>query len=98
MTLRTLGYSYRKIYEYMNFETVLAITIGIAIGIITGTMTSRIVVEFCEPNYFKFVNIIQPIHYVAAIIIMILFSVIINIGIYLHMKKIDYLKETKKYE
>lgn len=98
MTLKTLGYSYWKIYKYMNFETVIAVITGIIIGLGTGTVASKIMVNLCEPNYFKFVNTIQPKNYSAAVIITLLFSTIISIRIYFSMKKIDYLKETKNYE
>lgn len=98
MTLKTLGYSYWKIYKYMNFETVIAVITGIIIGLGTGTVASKIMVNLCEPNYFKFVNTIQPKNYSAAAIITLLFSTIISIRIYFSMKRIDYLKETKNYE
>lgn len=98
MTLKTLGYSYWKIYKYMNFEILLAVITGIIIGLGTGTITSKIIVNLCEPNYFRFVNTIQPQNYLIAIIVTALFSAIISVNIYFSMKKIDYLRETKNYD
>lgn len=98
MTLKVLGYSYKQIYKYMNFENFIATIIGIILGLGTGTIISKFIVKLCEPNYFKFVNNIKFLNYIYSTIITIIFSIIISISIYFAMKRINYLKETKNYD
>ena len=56
------------------------------------------ILRTCEINTLRFAKIVNPISYVYAILITVVFTVIVNIATYFALKKIDMIESLKSVE
>lgn len=97
-TIKVLGFYDKEVYEYVTRETVILTVIGIALGLIGGYFLNYYIMGTCEINILRFSKTINPISYVYAIILTVVFTVIVNIATYFALKKIDMIENLKTVE
>ena len=97
-TIKVLGFYDKEVYEYVTRETVILTVIGIALGLVGGYFLNYYILGTCEINALRFTKTINPISYVYAILITVVFTVIINITTYFALKKIDMIENLKTVE
>lgn len=97
-TIKVLGFYDNEVYDYIGRESTILTIIGIAFGLLGGYLLNYYVMGTCEINILRFTKIIQPISYLYAIIITIIFTVIVNIATYFALKKIDMIESLKSVE
>lgn len=97
-TIKVLGFYDKEVYSYVTRETVLLTMIGIAFGLIGGYFLSAFIMGTCETNMLRFSKHIQPISYVYASAITIIFTMIVNFVTYFALKKIDMIESLKSVE
>lgn len=97
-TIKVLGFYNKEVYEYVTRETVILTVIGIVLGLIGGYFLNYYILGTCEINVLRFTKTINPISYVYAILITVVFTVIINITTYFALKKIDMIENLKTVE
>lgn len=97
-TIKVLGFYDKEVYSYVTRETVILTLIGIGLGLIGGYCLNYFIIGTCEINMLRFTKTIQPISYVYAILITLLFTVIVNVATYFSLKKIDMIESLKSVE
>lgn len=97
-TIKVLGFYDKEVYEYVTRETIILTVIGIALGLVGGYFLNYYILGTCEINVLRFTKTINPISYVYAILITVVFTVIINITTYFALKKIDMIENLKTVE
>ena len=97
-TIKVLGFYDREVYSYVTRETVILTVIGIVLGLISGYFLNKFILTTCEINMLRFNQIVNPISYVYAILIIVGFTVIVNVTTYFALKKIDMIESLKSVE
>lgn len=97
-TIKVLGFYDKEVYEYVTRETVILTIIGIVLGLIGGYFLNSFILGTCEINSLRFAKIINPISYVYATLITVVFTFIVNIATYFALKKIDMIENLKSVE
>ena len=97
-TIKVLGFYDKEVYEYVTRETFILTVIGIVLGLVGGYFLNYYIMGTCEINMLRFSKTINPISYVYATLITIVFTVIVNIATYFALKKIDMIESLKSVE
>lgn len=97
-TIKVLGFYDKEVYNYVAKETIILTVIGIILGLIGGYFLNYYIMGTCEINMLRFSKTINPISYVYAAGITILFTIIVNIATYFSLKKIDMIESLKSVE
>ena len=85
-------------YAYISRETILLTIIGIVLGLVGGYFLNIYILGTCEIDMLRFIKIINPLSYVYAILITVVFSIIVSIVTYFALKKIDMISNLKSVE
>ena len=97
-TIKVLGFYNKEVYDYVTRETIILTIIGIIIGLAGGYFLNFYILRTCEINILRFAKIVNPISYIYAILITIVFTAIVNITTYFALKKIDMIESLKSVE
>lgn len=97
-TIKVLGFYDREVYDYVARETIILTAIGIVLGLVAGYFLNYYIMGTCEINMLRFSKTINPISYVYAALITIVFTIIVNIATYFALKKIDMIENLKTVE
>lgn len=97
-TLKVLGFYDKEVDNYINKENIVFTVIGVLLGLLFGFFLTSAVVISVEIDKLRFVRQIQPISYVYAAVITIIFSFIVNKVIHFTLKKIDMIESLKSVE
>ena len=85
-------------YKYVTRETVLLTTIGIILGLVGGYFLNYFILGTCEINMLRFAKVINPLSFLYAILITVIFTIIVNVITYFALKKIDMISSLKSVE
>jgi len=97
-TIKVLGFYDKEVYDYVTRETIILTIIGIVLGLFGGYLLNYYLIGTCEINTLRFCKIVEPISYVYAVIITVVFTMIVNIVTYFALKKIDMIESLKSVE
>lgn len=97
-TIKVLGFYDKEVYDYVAKETTILTVIGIVLGLVGGYFLNLFIIETCELDMIMFNKIVEPISYLYATIITIVFTIIVNITTYFRLKKIDMIESLKSIE
>ena len=97
-TIKVLGFYDKEVYDYVTRETIILTIIGIVLGLFGGYFLNYYLIGTCEINTLRFCKIVEPISYVYAVIITVVFTMIVNIVTYFALKKIDMIESLKSVE
>lgn len=97
-TIKVLGFYDKEVYSYVTRETVILTIIGIILGLFAGYFLNYYIMGTCEINILRFTKTIEPISYVYAVVITVIFTIIVNIATYFSLKKIDMISSLKSVE
>ena len=97
-TIKILGFYDKEVYSYVTRETILLTIIGIILGLVGGYFLNFYIIGTCEIDAMRFPKVIDPISYVYAVLITVVFTVIVNIVTYFALKKIDMIGSLKSVE
>lgn len=97
-TIKVLGFYDKEVYDYVTRETILLTLIGIVVGLVGGYFLNYYILGTCEINTLRFAKIVNPISYLYAISITIVFTAIVNIATYFALKKINMIESLKSVE
>ena len=97
-TIKVLGFYDNEVYAYISRETILLTIIGIVLGLVGGYFLNIYILGTCEIDMLRFIKIINPLSYVYAILITVVFSIIVSIVTYFALKKIDMISNLKSVE
>ncbi len=97
-TIKVLGFYNKEVYDYVTRETIILTLIGIIIGLAGGYFLNSYILGTCEINILRFAKIVNPISYIYAVLITIVFTAIVNVATYFALKKIDMIESLKSVE
>ena len=97
-TIKVLGFYDKEVYTYVVKETIILTIIGIILGLGAGYLLNYYILGTCEINMLRFIKTVNPISYVYAAGITIIFTIIVNIATYFSLKKINMIESLKSIE
>lgn len=97
-TLKVLGFYDKEVNEYVSRETIILTTIGVLLGLVAGYFLTCFVLQTVEQELVMYPQIIEPISYLYATIIVIVFTIIVNIFSHFALKKISMVDSLKSIE
>ena len=97
-TLKVLGFYPKEIDSYVNREMMFLSLIGMAIGLVIGSGLTIFILEIAQLELIMFPKIIEPMSYVYAFLIVLAFTILVNITSHFALKKIDMIESLKSVE
>ena len=97
-TLKVLGFRDREVSSYVYRETIILTIVGIIVGIFLGFSLNTFVLMIAETDEILFIKIIKPLSYVLSFIIIVVFSVIVQVITYFILKRVDMIDSLKSVE
>ncbi|MCQ2501149.1 MAG: ABC transporter permease, partial [Lachnospiraceae bacterium] len=97
-TLKVLGFFDPEVAMYVYRENILLTIIGIAAGCIIGKVLHLFTILTVEVDLMMFGRVIGWKSYVICGILTIVFSVLVNLIMYSHFKKINMIESLKSVE
>ncbi len=97
-TIKVLGFYDKEVYTYVTKETVILTIIGIILGLGVGYLLNYYILGTCEINMLRFTKTVDPISYVYATGITVIFTIIVNVANYFSLKKINMIESLKSIE
>lgn len=97
-TLKVLGFRENEVDAYIFKEVLLMSLVGAIIGLPLGNIESRYVMTVIDMDMCTFPHIVQPISYVYAFVITIIFTVIVLFLTRKTLKKVEMVESLKSIE
>lgn len=97
-TIKVLGFYDREVYAYVNRESMALTLIGTLFGIFGGMALHRFIIITVEVDAVMFGRDIQPLSFVYAIALTLLFSTLVNLVMGRTLKKISMVESMKAPE
>ena len=97
-TLKVLGFHDKEVSTYVYRETIILTIIGICLGLFLGVTLNLFVLEIAETEELLFIKDIHFISYIITFVIMIIFTVIVELMTYFMLKRIDMIDSLKSVE
>ena len=87
--MRINGFSIRQTRGYLARETIVTTAIGVVLGVILGGILAPYVIRIVEQPDLQFVRTFHPAAWIAAVVLEVLFSVIINSLVFRKVKDLN---------
>ena len=97
-TLRVLGFYEEEVSQYVFRENVVLTVIGAGVGAVLGIILHRFVIVTAEIDTMMFGRQIAGLSFVYSILLTFLFSMIVNVGMHVTLKKINMVESLKSVE
>lgn len=97
-TLKVLGFYDGEVDNYVSRESIILTILGILIGLGLGYYLTSYILTTVEQEFVMYPQIIKPISYGYAILIVVIFSFIVNIFSHFVLKKINMIESLKSVE
>ena len=97
-TLKVLGFNDKEISMYVYRETIILTIFGIIIGLLLGIGLNAFVLTVAETDEIIFAKEIHYLSYILAIVIMIIFTIVVQIITNYILKKINMIDSLKSVE
>ena len=97
-TIKVLGFYDREVFAYVNRESVALTLIGTLFGVFGGIALHRFIIVTVEVDAVMFGRDIQPMSFVYAIALTLLFSALVNLVMGRTLKKISMVESMKAPE
>lgn len=97
-TIKVLGFYDKEVSAYVFRENILLTIIGVAVGIVLGSVLHRFVIVTVEIDSVMFTRIIGKLSFVLSATFTCLFSFLVNAVMYFKLKKIDMVESLKSIE
>ncbi|KAF0092382.1 MAG: hypothetical protein FD141_566 [Fusobacteria bacterium] len=94
-TLKVLGFYDDEVSKYIYRETIILTFLSIAVGLVEGIFLHRYVIGIIEVDSTVFLKSINPLSYVWAFLITVVFTVVVQIFTYFKLKKINMIESLK---
>ena len=97
-TLKVLGFRDREVSSYVYRETIILTIVGIIFGIFLGFSLNTFILMIAETDEILFIKTIKPLSYILSFIIIVIFSIIVQVITYFILKRIDMIDSLKSVE
>ncbi|MBS7359811.1 MAG: ABC transporter permease, partial [Oscillospiraceae bacterium] len=97
-TLKVLGFYDGEVSAYIYRENIFLTVIGIALGLVLGIPLNIAVIGVVDIDTLTFKTDLEPLSYILAIVITVVFAIIVNFLMHLKLKKISMVESLKSVE
>lgn len=97
-TLKVLGFTDHEMSDYVYRENIFLTVFGILLGLVMGKYLHRWLVMTVEIDMAMFFRYAEPLSYVLAAILTVVFSFLVNIAAKRRLRKIDMVESLKTVE
>ncbi len=97
-TIKVLGFYNREVSSYVYRENIILSIMGAVVGLILGIFLHRYIMVSIEQDGIMFGNYIQPISFLYAFGITMIFSILVNLVMYRRLVKIPMVESLKSVE
>lgn len=97
-TLKVLGFNDKEISMYVYRETIILTIIGIIIGLLVGIGLNAFVLTVAETDEIIFIKQIHYLSYILTVVIMIIFTIIVQIITNFILRKVNMIDSLKSVE
>lgn len=97
-TIKVLGFYDKEVYNYINRETVILISLGIVLGLLFGKFLTTFIIKTCEVDMMMFATTLRINSYIYSALITFVFILLVDIVVYFSLKKIDMIESLKSVE
>jgi putative ABC transport system permease protein len=97
-TLKVLGFFDNEVSRYIYRETIILTFLSIAVGLVGGIFLHRYVIGIIEVDSTVFLKYINPLSYVWAFLITVVFTIIVQVFTYFKLKKINMIESLKSVD
>ena len=97
-TLKVLGFYDREVTNYVTRENICLTLIGCIAGVVIGQILHRFVIVTAEIDLMMFGREIKGVSYLYSVLLTLLFSVLVNVFMHFHLKKVDMVESMKSVE
>ena len=97
-TLKVLGFNDKEISMYVYRETIILTIIGILIGLVLGIGLNAFVLTVAETDEIIFIKEINYLSYILTVVIMVIFTIIVQIITNFILKKVNMIDSLKSVE
>ena len=97
-TLKVLGFHDKEVSSYVYRETMLLTIVGIILGFGLGVLLNYFVMAVAETDEILFLKTVDPISYLFTFLIMILFTILVQIVTHFLLKTIHMIDSLKSVE
>lgn len=97
-TLKVLGFYDDEVSKYIYRETIILTFLSIAVGLVGGIFFHRYVIGIIEVDSTVFLKFINPLSYVWAFLITLIFTIVVQIFTYFKLKKINMIESLKSMD
>ena len=97
-TLKVLGFHDKETYRYVSRESSALTLIGALAGLVLGIWLHRFIITTVEVDAVMFGRQIQPLSFVYALVLTLLFGTVVNRVMGLRLKKISMVESMKAPE
>lgn len=94
-TIKVLGFFDKEVYSYVFRETIILSIIGIIVGLPLGKLLCTFIMRSAEIDYLMFIREIEPLSYLYAVVITLIFTFIVCGFMTRKLKKIDMVSSLK---
>ena len=94
-TIKVLGFFDKEVTTYVYRETLTLTIMGIIVGMGTGIILNRFILDTAELDFLMFVREIHGTSYLYATLLMLGFSMIVMTVMHFKLKHIDMLEALK---
>lgn len=97
-TLKVLGFYDGEVSAYIYRENIFLTVIGIALGLVLGIPLNIAVIDVVDIDTLTFKTDLEPLSFILAIAITVVFAIIVNFLMHLKLKKISMVESLKSVE
>lgn len=97
-TLKVLGFTDKEVDNYITKETIILTLIGIILGLFFGIFLTNVIINTVEIEMVRFLHKIELFSFIITFVIVMSFTLIVNIIIHFALKKIDMIESLKSVE
>lgn len=97
-TIKVLGFRDNEVSTYIVRENIILTIIGTALGLILGVFLHSYVVTVAEVDVVMFGRSIEPLSFVYAAVLSLVFAAIVNLIMHFKLKKVNMVESLKAVE
>ena len=97
-TLKVLGFYDIEVGNYVYRENILLTVLGTITGVVMGRFLHRFVIMTVEVDMMMFGRDIEWTSYIYSVVMTCIFAVLINVGMFYKLRKIDMVESLKSAE
>ncbi len=97
-TIKVLGFFNLELAGYVYRENLILMLFGIVVGVVMGVPLHQYIIRTCEIDSMMFHRDVSPASFALSAALTVVFSLLVNAGMFFNFKKIDMVESLKSVE